>query len=71
MKIAQLDQEDRKNFANYLKRVNKLVYKMTNDNVRINIDMIIIRDIKNQFKRDQINFECNRKIITLIITLIS
>ena len=60
IKITQLDQEDRKSIIEYLKRISKLVCKITNNNDRINVGIIMLRNIKNQFKRNQVNFEYNK-----------
>ena len=34
---------------------------MTNDNDRIDVSMAMLRGMKDQFKRDQVNFECNKE----------
>ena len=35
---------------------------MINENDQIKINIIMLRDMKNQFKRKQINFDCNKKL---------
>ncbi|KAG7008283.1 hypothetical protein G7Y79_00006g019030 [Physcia stellaris] len=58
VKISQLKQEKRKSIAEYLKRVEELTRKMTKDEMDVN--MVILRGMRDQPKRDQINFEHNK-----------
>ena len=58
IRVAQLKQEDEENIADYLKRAAELASKMVNDD--IDVGMAILRGMKDQFKREQINFECNK-----------
>ena len=58
MKIAQLRQEDKENIADYLKRAAELARKMVHDD--IDVGMATLRGMRDQFKREQINFECNK-----------
>lgn len=50
--MTQFNQENRENIINYLKQTNNFVYKMINNNDKINVNIIMLQDIKNQFKRN-------------------
>ena len=58
MKVAQLRQEDKESIADYLKRAAGLSRKMVHDD--FNIGMATLRGMRDQSKREQINFECNK-----------
>ena len=61
MKMTQLKQDNNKTIAKYLKRAENLTRLMINKNDQIKINMIMFRDMKNQFKKEQVNFDCNKK----------
>ena len=58
MKMFQFKQKNRKNIVDYFKRISKLIKKIIKN--EINVEMITLRDMKNQSKKKQINFECNK-----------
>ena len=58
MKVAQLKQEDNESIAEYLKKAFELSRKMVNDG--IDVGMATLRGMRDQFKREQVNFECNK-----------
>ena len=51
MKMIQLKQNNNEIITKYLKRAENLARLMINENDQIKIDMIMLRDMKNQFKR--------------------
>ena len=59
MKVAQLRQEDKESIADYLKRAAELSRKMVHDDFEIG--MATLRGMRDQPKREQINFECNKE----------
>lgn len=58
MKVAQLKQEDNESIADYLKKAFELSRKMVND--EIDVGMATLRGMRDQFKREQVNFECSK-----------
>ena len=67
IKVAQLKQEDKENIADYLKRAAELARKMVHNDIDVNI--ATLRGIKDQFKREQINFEYNKGSNYLYLTI--
>ena len=51
IKMIQLKQDNNETIAKYLKRTKNLIYLMINKNDQIKIDIIMFRNMKNQFKR--------------------
>ncbi|KAL9100381.1 MAG: hypothetical protein Q9163_004239 [Psora crenata] len=58
LKIAQLKQEENESIAEYLKRAEDLSTHMAVD--EIDLGMAMLRGMKDQHKKDQVNFECNK-----------
>ena len=59
MQLIQLKQNDQKLIFDYIKRISNISRKLFND--EINVEMIILRNMKNVSKKKQINFECQKK----------
>ena len=58
MKLANLEQTDGENIADYLKRAMDLSRKLPNDEV--DVGMATLKGMRDMHKRDQVTFECNK-----------
>ena len=59
MQLIQLKQKNQKLIFDYIKRVSNISRKLFND--EIDVEIIILRNMKNVSKKKQINFECQKK----------
>ena len=59
MKMFQFKQKHRENIADYFKRISKLIRKMIKN--EINVEMITLRDMKNQSKKKTNQFRMQQK----------
>ena len=59
MQLIQLKQKNQKLIFDYIKRTSNISRKLSND--EIDVEMTILRNMKNVSKKKQINFECQKK----------
>ena len=59
MQLTQLKQKNQKLIFDYIKRASNISRKLSND--EIDVEMIILRNMKNVSKRKQINFEYQKE----------
>ena len=59
MKLAQLKQKNIEQISKYMKKTSNIARKLLND--EIDVKMTILREMKEIFKKKQINFECNKE----------
>ena len=59
MQLIQLKQKNQKLIFDYIKRVSDISRKLSND--EIDVEMTILRNMKNVSKKKQINFECQKE----------
>lgn len=58
MILTQLTQKNKENIIDYLKKIAELSRKLFNDDIDINVT--ILKKLRKQSKRNQINFVCNK-----------
>ena len=61
MKVAQSEQGNDETIAEYLKRAGDIARLMVSENDQIEIGIAMLRGMKDQFKREQVNFDCNKE----------
>ena len=59
MKLTQFKQKNIEQISKYMKKTSNITRKLLND--EIDVRMIILREMREIFKREQINFECNKE----------
>lgn len=58
IQLAQLSQGQQETIAEYLKRASELSKKLTGDDIEVG--MATLKGMKDQSKKDQVTFECNK-----------